>query len=74
MERRPSETGGFYMPAPGPFGCPAASPRFVVASFISLAPPCSAGLAHSAAPPLPTKPTPLGFRGDPVIARSYLFR
>ena len=25
------------MPAPGPFGCPAASPHFVVASFISLA-------------------------------------
>ena len=40
-------------------------PHLVGASSVSLAPPQAAGLTHSAAPPLPTKPEG-GFAGAPV--------
>ena len=73
MGRRPSDTVFVCLPR-DLSAAPQRRLAHIVASFISLAPPCSAGLAHSAAPPLPTKPTSLGFRGDLIIARSYLFR
>ena len=40
---------------------------FVVARSISLAPPQAAGLAHSAAPPLPSETASRGFPGAPVV-------
>ena len=40
---------------------------FVVARSISLAPPQAAGLAHSAAPPLPRETASRGFPGAPVV-------
>ena len=45
-------------------------PGIVGASSISRAPPFAAGLAHSAAPPLPAQPAVLGLRGDPAMGQS----
>lgn len=42
----------------------------VLTSFISLASPHRARLAHSAARPFPTRPASLGSRGDPLLAGS----
>ena len=47
-------------------------PPRVVASSISLAPPQTAGLAHSAAPPFPTQPVSLGLRGDPNLDDKFV--
>ena len=47
-------------------------PPRVVASSISLAPPQTAGLAHSAAPPFPTQPASLGLRGNPGLDDKFV--
>ena len=60
-----SMTGAFRETGASFFFIPkgALTHHLVVTSSISLAPPQAAGLAHSAAPPLPTKPK--GLCGDP---------
>ena len=42
--------------------------RLVLASCVSLSPPQAAGLVHSAARPLPTRPASLGSCGGPILS------
>ena len=42
--------------------------RLVLASCVSLSPPQAAGLVHSAARPLPTRPASLGSCGGPIFS------